>query len=281
MKKHTQILFLLTINCLNIYGQNITGNLFSANCKKPITDCYILNLNTSIYTYTDSLGTFNISAETGDSLLIQHLAYQPKTITVSDNNIITSLAPKSIDLQEFLVFPNKGKNEVTINFKSKKGFQYGLSYTDEYALRVQNKVKGLLKKLSFPFHFRKKFPNAQKLIVQLYDSNPDTKLPQNPISSHYTLRIDELLQNKELEFTFQEPILVSNNYFIIIKLIGSENTMYSLENNLSLNPFFYISESDCESCLFFKNNNTPGWMNMQKAIGFSAQFHFNLEMITE
>lgn len=280
MKNYIQILFFLTLNCLNIYGQNITGHLFSANGKTIIADCYILNLNTSIYTFSDSLGAFNISAAPSDSLLFQHLAYHSKIIIVNDNNINTLLSQKAIELQEFSVFPKKS-NDVVICVKSRKDFQYGLSYIDEYAIRVQNKAKGQLKKLSFPYHFRKKYPNAQKLIVQLYSSKPGTSLPQNPISASYTLKVEKLFQNKKLEFIFEEPILVSSDFFIIIKLIGNESTMYSLENNLSLNPFLYISESNCDTCLYFKDSGNTGWVNMQKAIGFPSELNYTIDMITE
>lgn len=115
MKANTMnrlILFFLIITSLSSYGQE---NRFSIQAKivdlkgEPVSDVYIVNLVSNEKDISQTNGVFTIYASAGDSLVLSHISYFRKIVTVHSIlvNPIIELYSENVDIPEVRVTPDQ------------------------------------------------------------------------------------------------------------------------------------------------------------------------------
>lgn len=106
------ILFLLTIVSLSSFGQE---NRFSIQAKivdikgDPVSDVYIVNLVSNEKDISLSNGIFTINASAGDSLILSHISYFRKIVTVHSIllNPIIEMYSENVDIPEVRITPDQ------------------------------------------------------------------------------------------------------------------------------------------------------------------------------
>lgn len=106
------ILFFLIITSLGSFGQE---NRFSIQAKivdiegKSISDVYVVNLNSNEKDVSLSNGIFTINASAGDSLVLSHISYFRKIVTIHSIliNPIIELYSENVDIPEVRVTPDQ------------------------------------------------------------------------------------------------------------------------------------------------------------------------------
>jgi hypothetical protein len=108
MKK--SILYILCILISNVaisqQGKNITGKVYDAFTKEAIQGAVIADANTKIATKEN--GSFSITTNEA-KLTVAALGYEPKTISVSSENLAIALNPSQNILDQVVVTANKTK----------------------------------------------------------------------------------------------------------------------------------------------------------------------------
>ena len=95
---------------------NIVGVVFDANTLKVLTDVKI-HYTDNFIGYTDSLGTFNIKAEQGDSLCFSYLGYTTGVLVINDSLkkqamvVGVYLTSDTLELSEVLVLHKTNNND--------------------------------------------------------------------------------------------------------------------------------------------------------------------------
>ncbi|GAB1451825.1 TonB-dependent receptor [Draconibacterium sp.] len=105
--KQSIIIFLLLLFNINIFSQSLTGKITDKQ-KSPITGAHILNISNGLHTHSDEMGSFTMEAvETGDTLKISHIGYNPELIVVNALELPLSiiLDLKSISIAEVVISP--------------------------------------------------------------------------------------------------------------------------------------------------------------------------------
>lgn len=106
------ISFFLIITSLGSFGQE---NRFSIQAKivdiegEPISDVYIVNLNSNEKDISLSNGIFTINASAGDSLVLSHISYFRKIVTIHSIliNPIIEMFSENVDIPEVRVTPDQ------------------------------------------------------------------------------------------------------------------------------------------------------------------------------
>lgn len=105
--KQSIIIFLLLLFNINIFGQPLTGKITDKQ-KSPITGAHILNISNGLHTHSDEMGSFTMEAiETGDTLKISHIGYNPELIVINALELPLSITLdlKSISIAEVVISP--------------------------------------------------------------------------------------------------------------------------------------------------------------------------------
>ncbi len=115
------ILFLIQITPVLYAQQNseqhIFGKILDDETKVAVPGVHILNKNSNQGTVSDIDGNFALKMSVGDSLLISSVAYQPHlliftdSIEFSQDKIIISIQPATIELAPVKVFAYKSARE--------------------------------------------------------------------------------------------------------------------------------------------------------------------------
>lgn len=152
--KSTLLTFLCFLS-LALYSQaqekpvekKITGRVYSTLGEQPLTDVTVLIKGTSVYTSTDSTGTFVITAKTGDVLVISRVGYLQKEITVGkSSNIELKLDENGLDLKDVVVigYGKTRRKDVTGAISSVTGEEIRKTLPTTIDQALQGKVPGLV-----------------------------------------------------------------------------------------------------------------------------------------
>lgn len=122
------IIFLLVMVCITASGQE---NRFSLQAKivnikgEPVSDVYIVNLVSNEKDISQSNGIFTINASAGDSLVLSHISYYRKIITVHSIllNPIIEMYSENVDIKEVKVTPDQ-QSDVDLALKNINQIQF-------------------------------------------------------------------------------------------------------------------------------------------------------------
>lgn len=131
------ISFFLIITSLGSFGQE---NRFSIQAKivdiegEPISDVYIVNLNSNEKDISLSNGIFTINASAGDSLVLSHISYFRKIVTIHSIliNPIIEMFSENVDIPEVRVTPDQ-KSDVDRAYQN-------MEFLDEYNPEVKIRI---------------------------------------------------------------------------------------------------------------------------------------------
>ena len=107
MKKQQLFALLLTFLSTMAFAQLSTfkGKVIAENLNIPIENASVKVIKTNTYTVTNKNGEFSIEASPNSKILISHLGFKSKTVTITNHQII-ALQPAQIELNEILVTAN-------------------------------------------------------------------------------------------------------------------------------------------------------------------------------
>jgi len=107
------LLFLLLIISCSAFAQEkekfqLEGRVIDAN-GKPIADAYIINYNDLNKYVSGANGVFNIWVQASDSLIVSHISYHRKVVTVYEIlvNPYIELKLDSVNIKEVNISPNQ------------------------------------------------------------------------------------------------------------------------------------------------------------------------------
>ena len=107
------LLFLILITSCFAYGQEkekfqLEGRVIDTN-GKPVADAHIFNFNTLSKYVSRPNGVFNIWVQASDSLIISHISYHRKVVTVYEIlvNPYIELKLDSVNIKEVNISPNQ------------------------------------------------------------------------------------------------------------------------------------------------------------------------------
>lgn len=106
------IIFLLIVTSIQVFAQE---NRFSIQAKivdtkgDPVSDVYIVNLNSTEKDISLSNGIFTINASSRDSLVLSHISYFRKTVTIHSILLdpVIILYSENVDIKEVTVSPDQ------------------------------------------------------------------------------------------------------------------------------------------------------------------------------
>lgn len=131
------ILFLLLLTSLCSVGQEnrftIQGRVVDID-GEPISDVYVVNLVTNEKDISQSNGVFTIYASASDSLILSHISYFRKVVTVYSIlvNPIIELYSEHVDIPEVRVSPEQ-KSDVDRAYQN-------MQFLDEYKPEVKQRL---------------------------------------------------------------------------------------------------------------------------------------------
>lgn len=131
------ILFLLLFTSLCSVGQEnrftIQGRVVDID-GEPISDVYVVNLVTNEKDISQSNGVFTIYASASDSLILSHISYFRKVVTVYSIlvNPIIELYSEHVDIPEVRVSPEQ-KSDVDRAYQN-------MQFLDEYKPEVKQRL---------------------------------------------------------------------------------------------------------------------------------------------
>jgi hypothetical protein len=106
-------IFILLIACLHSFSQQeekfiIEGQIIGLN-GKCVADAYVINFRDLDKNITNTIGVFSIWVFSSDSLLISHISYFRKVVTVYEllSNPIVQMQLDTINIKDIVVSPNQ------------------------------------------------------------------------------------------------------------------------------------------------------------------------------
>lgn len=103
MKHLITFLFLIGL-IVNVHAQQLSGTVKDASTKEPIAFVSIRVKGSNIGTVTNEQGEFSINATLPATLVISHLSYGQKEVTVNDASLLSiTLTPEATQLPEVTV----------------------------------------------------------------------------------------------------------------------------------------------------------------------------------
>lgn len=255
--KHFLILFFLFTNHLTTNAQ-ISGKISNSTSKEAIEFVTVHKLKSTIGTFTDENGHFEINATIGDTLVISHIGYQKDSITIrSSKKLNILLAQKEEHIEEVSVTAKVGKQ------KGKKSSRIcnctGFSNKIGQWINLENdsnfKLKGI--QLFIDEGFKKapiliSFQNGQT-------EKDGLAIPYSFVTSSESYRSWVNIDFGQ-EFHFSKPI------FLVVQQISSPQFEFHRKNNqrecygvcLGL-----TKRKGKNSKSFFVNNNEKDWVQFE------------------
>ncbi|MEP7111413.1 MAG: TonB-dependent receptor [Ferruginibacter sp.] len=85
-------------------GERRISGKISSDAGKPLVAASVINKRTTVGTFTDAQGAFNLQAKTGDILVVTYVGYQPKEIKIgSSNSLDISITEEQSKMDEVVV----------------------------------------------------------------------------------------------------------------------------------------------------------------------------------
>jgi TonB-linked SusC/RagA family outer membrane protein len=116
--KNTLLLNSLFLIAMTTYGQgtSIKGTIRDASTGRTISNITVKVKGSSVSTQTNTVGSFNIQANTGNTLIISSVGYQEKEVVVPQGGIVdVTLVPSENVLEELVVvgYGTQKRSDVT------------------------------------------------------------------------------------------------------------------------------------------------------------------------
>jgi hypothetical protein len=103
MKHLITFLFLIGL-IINVHAQQLSGVVKDVNTKEPVAFVSIRIKGSNIGTVTNEQGEFSLNTTLPATLVISHLSYGQKDVTVNDGSLLSiTLTPEAIQLPEVTV----------------------------------------------------------------------------------------------------------------------------------------------------------------------------------
>ena len=245
------IILFLIINLLSFLGYNQNIIIVDSVTKESIPYAIIKNNDSGIY--TDHNGSYSINELTADSITINHLQYQTKTIAVENVKDTVFLHPKTQNLEEVVILEKRNKTtKIKKTRKSKAHVGFPLPKNQEILLKIipkRNLTDKIIKQLAIEYRavnpknylkavFRINFYdfNNNEISSLIYSSEPIIVKPRK--KGEITLN----LKNTFIEIVDSGIVIGvefigyldnnkltdnANNNFISLGLTDKENKYYS------------------------------------------------------
>jgi len=116
-------IILLTTFCFAIYFSfsQTKGIVLDIETKEPIPYVNISIKDSNFGTTSNEIGEFNIKENTENVfLVVSSIGYENALVEVSEKEIVIYLKPKTYEIKEVFVKPNKEKREIIVNSLKKK-----------------------------------------------------------------------------------------------------------------------------------------------------------------
>lgn len=161
------ILTLFLVFTTQLFSQNIhklKGQIVDGETKKTLSAAHILNLNSVVGTITNDKGTFEITAQANDTILVSYLGFASIKLKVSNdllkgNELVIALYQKPEEIREVVIKSTKliGVLEIDIKQVPKDKFTRihinGLAQTYEIGKPIGNDFSSPMAALFQPVDF--------------------------------------------------------------------------------------------------------------------------------
>jgi len=235
----------------------------------PVEYASINNLNNQNYTFTDSLGKFEIIATINDTIEVKHQNSTSKKFLVKKLKDTIKIFQNVIFLKEVIVSSSieKARN-------SSETSLYGFSTLITYAIKINKNSNNIkyFNQIKIPIKFKKKYSNEGKIKIQIVKN-----LDEEPIFNPLIISLSEIKNKTEIIINlYNEKVLIpESDYYILIERI-IENRIFKKNESLSANPFLYYIEDKQQNNLYLKNKFYNKWISMD-----TDSFGINPKIIIE
>ena len=100
------ILIIVSSGAIFAQQKTISGVVIDVKTNNPIENATIRLKNSNIFTVTDVNGKFTIQVNTKDALLVSHINYKEKVVTITAIDVTILLQPRPINLDDIVVKAN-------------------------------------------------------------------------------------------------------------------------------------------------------------------------------
>lgn len=143
--------FMVLISAAQEKEFNIQGQVIDSK-QNPVTDAYIFNLRNSVKDVSKSNGVFNVRALPGDSIIISHISFLRKVVTIHQlliNPVIildpdtVNIRPVNVSASEKSDYEKAMKNiqRIELDFRPQPDDLYTESERMEDLLNTENRVQ--------------------------------------------------------------------------------------------------------------------------------------------
>ena len=128
------LLLLIVLQCTSsVYSQSLIKGQITDEIG-AVPDVNITIKNSKKGTITNTEGNFEIYANTNDTLLVTHIAYQPKEIVLGENKLINITLNDRVSLDEVVVVSQKARR-ISCGYTCKYEI-VTIEYTEEPKLKL-------------------------------------------------------------------------------------------------------------------------------------------------
>jgi len=263
-----------------ICSQNIVLNKLTL---KPIPFVNIYEKGNKIGFYSNDKGFFVVpnTLKYSDTLIFSALGYherkieikalkkndifllKPKTELLDEVIIVSKKIKKSYKLQKLGITKNKSNYRQCILSTASKIAVYIPNTIDRSNIYIQNLIyKKLIVSYTTPI-YRTKIKNKVVVRLQLYNVNPFTKKPNNPIIKDNIIVIVD--KNKDINYDISKYNikLPLDGLFIVLEVIGTKNKDNKIVNNYG-NILCYKGTEYKQGKNTWRSFNGSEWQNEYK-----------------
>ncbi len=139
-------LLMLSIICLAVDAQNVTGKVKAKSTNEALVGVTILVKGTKINTLTDITGSFSIPAEKGATLVISFVGYNSSTIKINNTSVLEvqlTEIDKSLDEIVVIGYATKKRKDLSTAISSISAKEIAKAPVADVAQALQGKVSGV------------------------------------------------------------------------------------------------------------------------------------------
>ena len=255
----------------------VKGNV-RANDSTNVQYATIVNTRSLDFTFSDSTGYFRVSASKGDTLEIQHIAFESRKEVVFSDTVHILLNYRLTTLDE-VVISGEIEKALILQQRIKNKELYPLSMNADYLFEIKNPTRHeiIIINIIFPIRYKKGFSSEGSFICALYKTT-DSLLNNNSIVN---IPMEDLVDKKEVEIDIDNITLKPDqSVFLFLKRVVPNKIFNKSEpNTLSVNPFILLSEKGSyHQSSWVKNiGHFPKWEELFTWFGFNPFFDFRIE----
>ena len=249
MQKISLLLLLFFVITITAQSKTTITNKIVSESGDVIEYATIGIPSKKIGTLSDANGVFtlNIDAETSDTLVIRHVSYEEKRISITEClNTTDNIVMQTKQLDEMVVYNGKrkkalfankgmniagGKTEMTITHK---GFEVGSM--------IETKRVFELQEISFNVHSNNIL--GAKFSVNIYRQNEATGEFTNTLYKPIYFDIPVNSNKQEIKIKVTENVIIQpGTYFVSIMFVDYDNSNNETEQHNSINFPLYLKSS--------------------------------------